>query len=40
MTMAQAPSEDGHDSRKRIGSHIIGDAFTFSMEMSSIRRWA
>ena len=39
-TTAQAPSEEGQDSRKRIGSHIIGDAFTFSMEMSSIRRWA
>ena len=39
-TTAQAPSEDGHDSRKRIGSHIIGDSFTFSIEMSSIFRWA
>ena len=39
-TMAQAPSEDGQDSRKRMGSHIIGEAFTFSMEMSSILRWA
>ncbi len=39
-TTAQAPSDDGHDSRKRIGSHIIGDAFTFSIEMSSILRCA
>ena len=40
MTTAQAPSEDGHDSRKRVGSHIIGEALTFSIEMSSIFRWA
>ncbi len=40
ITMAQAPSDEGHDSRKRIGSHIIGLAFTFSIEMSSSFRWA
>jgi hypothetical protein len=40
MTTAQAPSEDGQDSRNRVGSHIMGEALTFSMEMSSIFRWA
>src|SRR5665213_2944361 len=40
ITTAQAPSDDGHDSRNRVGSHIIGEALTFSMEMSSILRWA
>ncbi len=39
-TTAQAPSEDGQDSRKRTGSHIIGDASTFSMLMSCSLRWA
>ena len=39
-TTAQAPSEDGQDSRKRTGSHIIGDASTFSMLMSCSFRWA
>ena len=33
-TTAHAPSDDGHDSRNRTGSHIIGDAFTVSSEMS------
>src|SRR4051812_48439277 len=37
---AHAPSDDGQDSRNRTGSHIIGDALTFSSEMSSILRWA
>ena len=40
MTTAQAPSDDGHDSRKRTGSHIIGEAFTFSIDMSAILRCA
>src|ERR1039458_6108970 len=40
MMMAQAPSEDGHDSRERKGSHSIGEDFTFSSEMSWIFRWA
>src|SRR5712691_1224156 len=39
-TTAHAPSDDGHDSRKRTGSHIIGDALTFSIEMSAILRCA
>ena len=39
-TTAHAPSDDGHDSRKRTGSHIIGDAFTFSIEMSASFRCA
>src|SRR5437867_1718322 len=33
-TIAHAPSDDGHDSRKWIGSHSIGDSLTFSIEMS------
>ena len=40
MITAHAPSEEGQDSRKRIGSHIIGLLRTFSMEMSSIFKWA
>src|SRR5262249_7192221 len=39
-TIAHAPSEDGHVSRYRIGSHSIGDAFTASSEMSGMCRWA
>ena len=38
-TMAAAPSEDGHDSRKWIGSHSMGDSRTFSTVMSGICRW-
>src|SRR3954451_4271816 len=37
---AHAPSEDGHDSRNRTGSHIIGDAFTVSRSMSASFRGA
>ena len=39
-TTAHAPSDDGHDSRKRTGSHIMGDAFTVSSEMSASFRCA
>src|SRR5689334_20641714 len=39
-TTAHAPSEDGHDSRKRSGSQSIADSFTFSMVMSAIFKWA
>ena len=39
-TTAQAPSEDGHDSRKCKGSDIIGDSLTLSMVMSASFRWA
>ena len=38
--MAQAPSEAGQDSRRRTGSHTIGDSFTISRLMSGILRWA
>src|SRR6185436_18680020 len=36
MTIATAPSEDGHVSRYRIGSHNIFDATTASNVMSGI----
>ena len=39
-TTAAAPSDDGHDSRKRIGSHSIGDSLTFSIVMSGSFRCA
>src|SRR3954451_5141956 len=39
-TTAQAPSEDGHDSRNRSGSQSITDSFTFSMLMSAIFKCA
>jgi hypothetical protein len=39
-TIAQAPSDDGHDSRKCTGSHNIGDSLTFSIEMSASWRCA
>ena len=39
-TTAHAPSEDGQDSRKCNGSHIIGDSLTFSMVMSANLRCA
>ena len=34
-TMAAAPSEEGHTSRKWMGSQIIGLAFTASIVMSA-----
>src|SRR5581483_3859738 len=37
---AQAPSEEGQDSWKRMGSHSMGDSFTCSKVMSGIFRWA
>ena len=39
-TIAQAPSDVGHDSSRWIGSHTIGDSSTISIEMSGICRWA
>ena len=39
-TTAHAPSDDGHDSRNRSGSHSIGDSFTFSIVMSGSCRCA
>lgn len=33
-TIAQAPSEEGQVSEYRIGSHSIGEAWTFSSVMS------
>ncbi len=38
--MAHAPSDDGHDSRKWIGSHSIIESRTFSMVMSGSFRCA
>src|ERR1700759_3716305 len=40
MTTAHAPSEDGHVSSYRTGSHSIGEASTFSSVMSPCCRWA
>ena len=39
-TMAQAPSEDGHDSWKWMGSHSIGESLTSSMVRFGICRCA
>src|SRR5690606_41755663 len=39
-TMAHAPSDDGHVSRYRIGSHSIGVDSTISREMPGLFRWA
>ena len=40
MTTAHAPSEDGHVSSYRTGSHSMGEARTDSSVMSGCRRWA
>src|SRR6476620_5362442 len=39
-TTAHAPSDDVHYSSNRTGSHIMGDAFTVSSEMSASLRCA
>jgi len=39
-TIAAAPSDDGHDSRKWSGSQSSGDSFTFSIVMSGSWRCA
>src|SRR6266540_2107360 len=39
-TIAKAPCDEGQDSWKWMGSHSIGDSFTFSIEMSFSWRWA
>ncbi len=39
-TIAQAPSEEGQVSEYRIGSHSIGEAWTFSRVMSCSCRCA
>src|ERR1700730_13399513 len=40
ITSAHAPSEEGHVSSKRMGSHSICDDSTFSSVMSGWCRWA
>ena len=39
-TMATAPSDDGHVSAYRTGSHSIGDSIAFSSVQSGSWRWA
>jgi hypothetical protein len=38
--MATAPSDDGHVSTNRTGSHSIGDSMAFSRVQSGSCRWA
>src|SRR5215469_16808400 len=40
ITTAHAPSDDGHVSSYRTGSHSIGEAWTFASVMSGCRRCA